>query len=367
MLIRSQAIRDNGGASLEQIKADIEQATKRQLYKEGQHKNYLHLTQQCGLAAAHTEQAFLINQKSAEEKKSELLTERDRLTDQHGSQIGTHLNTLKDIESYKKEIKSLRTRSNQLPSGILELRNQLVEHLGIKEEELPFVGELLKIRSEDKEWEGEMERLLYGFGIRMLGPDSYYQLVPAFVNAHKLHDKQKKGIRLEYFRVPAESKYSNVSMEDLQASSAVNKINIKPNIPFYDWLEKELIRRFNLQCVSLDDFQKVSDGITKEGQIKTGRLRHVKDDRRELWDRRNFVLGWNNTEKIHAMENTLQSLETQRNKEDADIEEVKRAIDLCNEHISDIEQIKRYQDWNELNWQQEAKNIEDWQIGRAHV
>ena len=137
----------------------------------------------------------------------------------------------------------------------MELRNQLVEHLGIKEEELPFVGELLKIRSEDKEWEGALERLLHGFGISMLVPDSYYQLVSAFVNAHKLHDKQKKGIRLEYFRVPAESKYSNVSMEDLQASSAVNKINIKPNIPFYDWLEKELIRRFILQCVSLDYFE----------------------------------------------------------------------------------------------------------------
>lgn len=356
-----QAIRDNEGARLEQIKADIEQTTRAQQHKKGQHQHYLQLTQQCGLQAAHTEQSFFRNQKNAEEKQQELQVERDRLTALQGLQMGTHLNTQQEIDTQKREIESLRTRSNQLPTGILELRSQLIEHLGIKEEQLPFVGELLKVRSEDKEWEGALERMLHGFGISMLVPDSYYQLVSGFVNAHKLHDKQHKGIRLEYFRVPAESKQGTISIEDLQASSAVNKINIKPNTPFYDWLEKELIRRFNLQCVSLEEFQSVSDGITKEGQIKTGRLRHVKDDRRELWDRRNFVLGWSNKEKIQAIEAYLRSLQAQCKEEEVAIEEVKRAIDLCNEQLSSLAQIKRYQDWNELNWQQEATRINEWQ------
>lgn len=352
-----QAIRNNGGERLERIQAEIKQAAQTQQDRKKLHEQYLHLTQQCGLPAAQTEQSFFRNMKVANDKQEEIQAERDRLTPKHGVKIAEHLTSRKEIEIQKQEIESLKTRSNQLPSGILELRNQLVHHLGIREEELPFVGELLQVRSEDKEWEGALERLLHGFGISMLVPDRYYRLVSSFVNAHKLHDKQNRGIRLEYFRVPAENKLYHTSDEDISPSSVVNKIDIKPDTPFYNWLEKELIRRFNLQCVSLEEFQHVSDGITKEGQTKTGRLRHVKDDRRDLWDRRNFILGWSNKEKKQAIESYLQSLLIQFDKEENEIEEISRAINICNERSSSLMQIKRFQDWNELNWQQEAERI----------
>lgn len=352
-----QAIRDNGGERLERIQAEIEQATQTQQDRKKQHDEYLRLTQQCGLLAAHTEQTFFRNLKSANDRQEEMQKERDRLTALHGTKIAEHLTIQKESELQKKEIDSLKTRSNQLPSGILELRSQLVRHLGIREEDIPFVGELLQVRSEDKEWEGALERLLHGFGVSMLVPDRYYRLVSGFVNAHTLQDKQNRGIRLEYFRVPAESKLYHTSDDDLSPSSAVSKIDIKPGTPFYNWLEKELIRRFNLQCVSWEEFQNVSDGITKEGQIKTGRLRHVKDDRRDLWDRRNFVLGWSNKEKIQAIESYLKSLLIQSKSEETEIEETSRAIRICNEQLTSLMQIKRFQDWNQLNWQQETERI----------
>lgn len=352
-----QAIRDNGGARLDQIKVEIAQATKARQDKKKQHEDYLQLTLQCGLPTANTEQTFYRNLKSTEEKQEEMRKEREKLTTLQGSRIAEHLNTEQEIEIQKSEIESLQTRSNQLPSGILEIRKQLVEHLGICEEELPFVGELLQVRSEDKEWEGALERLLRGFGISMLVPDRYYHIVSGFINANKLQDNRHKGIRLEYFRIPEESKQYNTLVEDLSPSSAVNKINIKSNTPFHNWLEKELVRRFNLQCVSLNEFQNVSDGITKEGQIKTGRLRHVKDDRRDLWDRRNFILGWSNKEKIQAIQAYLKSLLSRYEIEKNEIKEKSKAIDLCNATLSSLMQIKRFQDWNELNWQQETEHI----------
>lgn len=352
-----QAIRNNGGERLERIQTEIEQATQTLQERKKQHELYLLLTQQCGLPAANTEQTFFRNLKSADDKQEEMQTERERMTSLQGVKMAEHLATQEEIKIQRQEIESLKTRSNQLPSGILELRSQLVRHLGIREEELPFVGELLQVRSEDKEWEGALERLLHGFGVSMLVPDRYYHLVSGFVNAHKLQDKQNRGIRLEYFRVPAETKLYHTSDEDLSPSSAVSKLDIKPDTPFYNWLEKELIRRFNLQCVSLDDFQHVSDGITQEGQIKTGRLRHVKDDRRDLWDRRNFVLGWSNKEKIQAIESYLQSLLARSKNEEQGIEEASRAIGICNEQLTSLMQIKRFRDWNELNWQLEAERI----------
>lgn len=352
-----QSIRESGGERLEQIQKEIKEATQTRQDRKKQHEQYLLLTQQCGLPAAHTEQTFFRNLKSAEDKQEELQAERNRLTSLQGANMAKLLDTEKEIKTQQNEIESLRTRSNQLPSGILEIRTRLADHLNLREEDIPFVGELLKVRSEDKEWEGALERLLHGFGISMLVPDRYYHLVSGFVNAHRLQDKQNKGIRLEYFRVPSESQLYNTSLEDLPASSAIHKIDIKPDTPFYNWLEKEMARRFNLQCVSLGEFQHVSDGMTKEGQIKTGRLRHVKDDRRNLWDRRNFVLGWSNKEKIQAIESYLKTLRAQAATEEAERKECARAIDVCNNQITSLLQIKQFQDWNELNWPQQTERI----------
>lgn len=350
-----QAIHENGGDRLEQIKKEIEQATVAQQEKKRQHERYLQLTVDCGIPAANTEQTFFRNQKTAEDKLEEVVAEREKTTTLQGGKIAKHLQTKQEIELQKQEIESLQKRSNQLPSGILDIRNQLVRHLGIREEEIPFVGELLKVRSEDKEWEGALERLLHGFGISMLVPDRYYHLVSGFVNTNRLQDKFQKGVRLEYFRVPAENKLYQI--EDVSSESVINKIDIKPNTPFYNWLEKELVRRFDLQCVSLEEFRSVSDGITKEGQIKTGRLRHVKDDRRDLWDRRNFILGWNNKEKICAIESYLQTLQKQYKTEEAEINNLSQMINHYNTTQSYLQEIKRFRNWNELNWQGEIENI----------
>ncbi|WP_289007149.1 ATP-binding protein [uncultured Parabacteroides sp.] len=350
-----QAIRENGGDRLEQIKKEIEQATVAQQEKKRQHERYLQLTVDCGIPAANTEQTFFRNQKTAEDKQEEIQAEREKTTALQGEKIAKNMQTEQEIKLQKQEIESLQKRSNQLPSGILDIRNQLVRHLGIREEEIPFVGELLKVRSEDKEWEGALERLLHGFGISMLVPDRYYHLVSGFVNTNRLQDKFQKGVRLEYFRVPAENKLYQI--EDVSSESVINKIDIKPNTPFYNWLEKELVRRFDLQCVSLEEFRSVSDGITKEGQIKTGRLRHVKDDRRDLWDRRNFILGWNNKEKIRAIESYLQTLQKQYKTEEAEINNLSQMVNHYNTTQSYLQEIKRFRNWNELNWQGEIENI----------
>ena len=103
-----QAIRDNGGARLDQIKVEIAQATKARQDKKKQHEDYLQLTLQCGLPTANTEQTFYRNLKSTEEKQEEMRKEREKLTTLQGSRIAEHLNTEQEIEIQKSEIESLQ-------------------------------------------------------------------------------------------------------------------------------------------------------------------------------------------------------------------------------------------------------------------
>ena len=68
--------------------------------------------------------------------------------------------------------------------------------------------------------------------------------------------------------------------------------------PFTAWLNAEAGRRFDLICARTpEEFRAERRAITRNGQIKSSGDRHEKDDRRDLGDRRWYVLGWDNTGK----------------------------------------------------------------------
>lgn len=191
----------------------------------------------------------------------------------------------------------------------------------------------------------------------MLVPEKHYSQISQYMNARRLTDSRNRGIRFEYFRVSNSLKARQLQ-SDMDANSVIQKIDIKSDTPFADWLETELQKRFNLKCVSLQDFQRLpSDVITKEGQYKTGSQRHTKDDRRELWDRKNFVLGWTNQEKVNAVAQHLNELRIKSNSLENEIKILK--IENTNNTIaqSKFNQVISYQNWQELNWQDEVKAI----------
>ena len=78
-------------------------------------------------------------------------------------------------------------------------------------------------------------------------------------------------------------------------------LEVKPDSGFEAWLLAELARRANHACVeSVTEFRTAAKAVTRAGQIKD-RERHEKDDRRRIGDRRDYVLGWSNEQKIEAM------------------------------------------------------------------
>jgi uncharacterized protein YPO0396 len=64
-------------------------------------------------------------------------------------------------------------------------------------------------------------------------------------------------------------------------------------------LGPELRRRFDYACVdSIQSFRRADRALTREGQVKHSKTRHEKDDRRNASDRRHWVLGFDNREKL---------------------------------------------------------------------
>jgi uncharacterized protein YPO0396 len=351
-----QDIRNNGGARLEQIAQELREKEKYRDHKKDKHQVYTALTAFCGLETANTDKTFFRNLRTAEQNILDLSSRQQEIFSEHGKLSGSRSSMEEIIETQTKELESLRSRENQIPLEFVNIRKQLATDLEIAEEVIPFAGELMKVNEHEKDWEGAIERLLRGFGLSLLVPEKYYHQVSQYINARRLTDNRNKGMRFEYFKVPYQIKSDKFQMEP-DVDSIVNKIDIRPNTPFEAWLETELHHRFNLRGVSMEEFQRQRDVITKEGQVKTGSQRHVKDDRRDLWDRKNFVLGWSNKDKISAIEKHLQELKADKDSIQTKIGNLKSEMDNNTRYQTKLNQIIGYKDWNEINWQEEAKRI----------
>ncbi|MCL5978210.1 MAG: AAA family ATPase [Nitrospirae bacterium] len=352
-----QDIRSNGGERFEKIAEEIQQKEKLSETKKAKHKDYSELTSFCELETANTDKTFFRNLKNAETKVEALKQRQEEILTDHGKLAGKKTTIEENIEAESKELESLKQRENQIPLEFLNIREQLADALEISEEEIPFAGELMKVNKNEKDWEGALERLLRGFGVSMLVPEKYYSQISNYINQRRLTDNRNKGMRFEYFKVPFSNK-SNKYNDNIDVDSVVNKIEIKSDTPFESWLENELQKRFNLRCVSIDEFQRMpSDVITKEGQYKVGNQRHIKDDRRELWDRRNFVLGWSNQEKIRAVEKHVNQLRIEKSEIDNRVKELTSENKNNTLFQSKLAQVIGYKNWFELNWKDEVEAI----------
>ena len=197
---------------------------------------------------------------------------------------------LRDVEA---TIDSLRRHRSNLDPVLLELRARIASAARLAEDDLPFVGELLRVRPDRADWEPAAQRLLQGFGTTLLVPEAAYRLVSEWVDATDLR------WRLTYQAVPAAVR----PVGRPAAGTLPEIIEVAPSTAMSEWLASELMRRFRniMLAESPAALRDAEQAITKRGQIKRlGRV-HDKDDRHKLGDRRRYVLGWDNKEKVATL------------------------------------------------------------------
>jgi len=344
-------IEDNGGRRLSELEREIAKLNDEKERRKDRNTFYKDLGAEIGLSLPSDDTMFHENMSLIKDKITGFETAREKeRNDETGVRIELRNldEAFKDIEI---ELKSLRQRPTNIPARNLEMRKGLCESLGIPDDEIPFAGELIEIKDDESQWEGALERVLHNFGLSLLVKDEHYQDVAGYVDKTNL-----KG-RLVYYRVKEIKDKSKISPEP---GHIINKIRIKHDSAFYRWLEEEIITRFDYTCCeTLEEFRHHPKALTVSGQIKSGGVRHEKDDRHGISDRSRFILGWKNEQKIILLENELTEIRTKgeqilirlKNTGDA----IKRLEDL-RDAARDISSI---QNFNEIDWQSTALSIEE--------
>lgn len=349
-----QAIAQNGGDRLQQLKNDIALHTSEKQKRQQRADSYAQLANKLDLQPVYNKEDFLNNQQNVKQQLEGFAVAESELQNvltEHTVELQTLRNQHHELSD---DIDSLKKRRSNIERQQILIRSTLCESLGLNEQDVPFVGELIQIREDEQQWEGAIERILHNFGLSLLVPEQHYTAVAEWV------DKTHLRGRLVYFRVNEKQKVAGHS--SLHPESLVRKITIKPDSGFFSWLEQQISRRFDYACCeSMQQFRREKQAVTQSGQIKSGGQRHEKDDRFVINDRSRFILGWSNEAKISALTAKCKNLETQIQAIAENISSIEKQRKTLGDNKSNLNRLDEYNDFDSLNWQPLAKTIEDLQ------
>ncbi len=263
------AIELQGGGRIREIDADIARKQIERGRQQADEQDYRKLCVALGLKPGTTLETFLAASKTSESRQVEIETEKQRL-DRLAIDKAVEFREIggRDKE-LSNEIQSLKGRTSNIPADGIRIRDALAEALNVDPADLPFAGELLRVRPDEAAWEGAIERLLRGFGLSLLVPEALYAQVSHYVDRTHLRG------RIVYLRVPEQVPRS--SGRSTSPQSVVRKLGIKPEAAAYPFLQRELAEHFDYACCeSLEEFRRLPRAITLNGLIKANERRHEK-------------------------------------------------------------------------------------------
>jgi uncharacterized protein YPO0396 len=334
----------HGGNRLAEIERQLAECDDARNSRMGKAERFAALLAAADLPPVQTAGQFAARRREIEVARD---AARQDLADQQNAltETGVRARALQDeATEVNAELRSLQQRKTSIPKKQLDLRAWLCRELGVAEDSLPFAGELIAVRDSEADWEGAAERVLHGFALSLLVPDDHYAAVADWINGHHMKD------RVVYYRVP-ERAPGRLSPAQYGPDTLAAKLAIK-DTPFAGWLEHELGRRADHECVeTMAEFRRMPRAITMAGQIKGSGGRHEKDDRFRIDDRSRYVLGWYNQRKLDALLHQASLLTARIGEVAAEQERHEKARDAAIEQGQVLAGLDQTREFAEIDWQ----------------
>lgn len=313
--------------------------------------DYINLAGKLGLQTHLTDLTFKDNSTKIEQLNISLTQRYEELTHSRFTIKSDKEKMASEIDDLQKKITSFLGRKNRIEDDLINVRRRLLDLLEAGEDELPFVGELIKVRQDSLHWEDAIERVLHSFSLQLLVPEKYNKQVNHFVHSNNLQTK------LVYQRMDRRQSESIMRWPN-DDDSLVNKIEIKDSGIYTKWLEHQLVERFNYYCTDdLEVFYGSQKAITSNGLIRNNN-RHEKDDRPNRWSKIKYTLGWDNKDTIQLLQQNKYRLEKEHDELFKKLQEIAPQIKLIEDKRPLLVLIADVKSFNEINWQQHAEKIE---------
>ncbi|RAS59238.1 uncharacterized protein YPO0396 [Lentzea atacamensis] len=236
----------------------------------------------------------------------------------------------RELAEWRAEYTAVKNRRGNIPTELHAARAALAEAAGLRPDDLPFVGELIEVRTEFEPWREAFNLALGGFATRMLIDigrlNSFREAINAVPTARRVQfEGVRTGLRDEI---------------GLDGKTLPGRLDYRPS-PFTAWLKSELARRFDYVCVETPKLlAQHPKALTITGQTSEGgRGAHGGHGRPNL-------LGFTNNRLLADLENRI-GLARKR------LDDAVGAATRAEENLNSFETRRTaYQTLTELSWDQ---------------
>lgn len=312
--------------------------------------DYVLLAGNLGLNTSISDQSFNENLQKINSLKSDLDKLIEKLSLEKFKLISDRENLGEEINRTQQNIDSYLKRKNRIPPELIAVRDRLLALLDAGDEELPFVGELIRVKETSHRWEDAIERVLHSFSLQLLVPEKYSKQVNYFINNNNLQ------VKLVYQKIDLKEPVS-ITQWPTEPEFLINNIELKSSSSYRSWLERQLLERFNYWCTDdLNVFYNSQKAITSKGLVRN-LARHEKDDRPNRWNKIHYTLGWDNHETVKLLLEEKQKLEKKSEHFAKEIKRLTPEIGQNETRRASIVSLINIKSFLEINWQVHATTI----------
>jgi len=265
-----------GGERIEILKNELAGARQRLQQISNRAATYQQDTRKLGLEDLLEEKQFLANRQLAGTNLENIETEKQTAQDRFGQTSADWSNQEQQKTTLEQEITEIGARpDSNIDLKYQQLRDELVESLGLEKEQCMFIGELVDVDEHQRHWQGAIERALGGLRTTLAVPAERFPMATRWLNT------RHTGLHV---RVQVVTKLDDHDRAEFKPNGFLRKLVWREH-PYREWLKKHLAR-FDLQCLaSTEQLDSTPFSMTEQGLIRFDKGRFEKKDQHKVDDR----------------------------------------------------------------------------------
>ena len=248
-------------------------------------QDYLNLIRPFGLSEEITAEALQINQQALRERSVRLTEDRDK---QHSITLKAHAREdilREQLQKITGDLRKVKERpDSNLPPKFQDFRDELARTLSLDRENLPFLAELVEVKTDQSAWRGAIERAIGSERLRI------------FVPAHKMQASLRwVDQRDNRLHVRLQSVSERETRPTFFPDSYAQKLNFRDH-PYRSAAE-QLIAQRDYHCVDTsDELRQIEHAMTRQGTMSGRRGKFEKQDQRNINE--DWMTGFDNRAQL---------------------------------------------------------------------
>lgn len=246
----------------------------------------------------------------------------------------------KRIGETERQLEAARRRRTNIPDHAAIRRTEIAAGTRVPEADLPYAGELVRIRPEHRQWETAIVKVLGAMAPDLLVAEIHWSVVTRFVDANDMRGR--------IVLTPAQTRQH--AHRSPIPGTVPAMIELAPDSPYSHWLLDELIEHHSYLCVDTpDDLRSprphgVRGAVTRAGMLTGVRGRVIKDDRPTPYT----WIGWDNAALVAQLSSTLEGLRREHTAADKTATTTTDRRDRLQAQITALDDLRQTR-WSELD------------------